>query len=1105
MKIIYTLFLLLITVYQGFSQNGFNLQSKFPLPNQANLAVKQGHIDKSLRFIKNKNQWENNYKFRADMPGGYVFLKNNSLQYSLYDAEAVRHLHPGKKTSDKLADPTAQIMLKAHNVEVKFLNSSAFTYPQGKEETAETRNYFLGNDSRKWASAVPSYYKVEYEELYQGIDLLFYEKNKAFKYEFVVNPSENPQQIKLQYEGATRLKLEEGNLVIETSLGVITEKKPYCYQLIDNQELSVLANFRLENNILSYEFPQGYNQNYPLVIDPELVFSSYSGSNTDNWGSTATYDDLGNLYSGGIILDPGNAFPATTGAFQVSYGGSIDVGILKFNATTGGLLYATYLGGSAAEFPHSLVVDKNRELIVLGTSSSSNFPTTFGAVDNSFNGGFAITVISGVFFANGSDLFVAKLSEDGKTLKGSTYLGGSSNDGVNTNTSTIFKNYGDQFRGEVISDDNNYIYVSSLTASTDFPTKNAFQTTRKGAFDGVLLKLNPSLTNLEWSTYFGGSGFDAAYSMKINRQQQLYVCGVTQSLDLRQNIPINPAIPNPLHPDFQGSTQNEDGFIAKLTNDGQPIQVTFIGTSNADQTYLLDLDPEENILVAGLTNGTYPIFQANYKQANSGQFIHKLDADLSTSLMSTTIGTGRGIPDISLTAFMVNDCGNIYLAGWGSALGVGTGLSTNNLATTTDAFRRTTDGSDFYIMILEKDAKSLLYATFFGGTATQDHVDGGTSRFDKTGIIYHAACASCGGSRNDFPTTATAWSRTNQSNNCNNAAFKFDLGEIIANFEVIDTDFNVVISRACHFPINAKIGFKGSNATAWTWQIDGVQVSTAREFNYIFTQEGTYKLTLTAQNPISCLKSVVVEKDLVVSAIEMVASPDTKICRGDSTILTATANRSATYQWTPAIGINNPRSATPKVYPSQTTSYRVVATDENGCKVEKTIKVEVSPKIELDFDIASSSECLKPSIINFTNRTKNATNFEWTISDGQVFTNENPEPYEFRRGGTYTITLRAYNDVCEEIASKTIDIEDNTTPPPNVITPNQVDLKNQYFRLSPERKNYRLEIYDRWGGLVYKAEKYQDDWGNNANVGMYYFITTSPQGVTCRGWLQVIK
>jgi PKD repeat protein len=1105
MKTIYLLFLLLITVYQGFSQSKFNLQTKFPQPDKATLAVKQGHIDKNLRFIENKNQWADVYKFRADMPSGFVFLKNNSLQYSLYDTDAVRDLHPGKPQTNKVANPSPEMLIKAHNVEVKFLNSNPLASPKGKEESTEIRNYFLGNDRQKWASEVHSYYKLEYNNLYSGIDLKFYEKNNAFKYEFIVNPSENPQQIKLQYEGAKSLKLEEGNLVIETSLGIITEKKPYCYQLIDNEEVSIPANFRLENNILTYEFPQGYNRAYTLVIDPELVFSSYSGSNADNWGSTATYDDLGNLYSGGIILDPGNAFPTTTGAFQVRYGGSIDVGILKFNTSTGGLMYATYLGGSEGEFPHSLVVNKNRELIILGTTSSTNFPTTLGAVDNSFNGGFATTVISGVNYNNGSDLFITKLSADGKTLAGSTYLGGSANDGINTTSSTIIKNYGDQFRGEVIIDANDFIYVASLTASTNFPIKNAFQTTRQGTYDGVLIKLNPTLTNLEWSTYFGGTGFDAAYSMKINSQQQLYVCGVTQSLDLRANIPANPTIPNPLNPDFHGSALNEDGFIAKFTNDGMPIQATFIGTSNSDQVYLLDLDPEENILVAGLTNGSYPIFQANYSRANSGQFIHKLDADLATSLMSTAIGTGRGVPDISLTAFMVNDCGNIYLSGWGSNLGAGTGLSTRNLPTTSDAFRRTTDDADFYIIILEKNANSLLYATFFGGTNTGDHVDGGTSRFDKKGVIYHAACASCGGASNDFPTTVTAWSRTNQSRNCNNAAFKFDLGEIIANFDVIDTDLNVVITRACHFPINANIGFKGSNATAWTWQIDGVQTSTDREFNYVFTQEGKYKITLIAENPISCLKSVIVEKDLFVSAIDMTASPDVKICRGDSIILTATANRTATYQWTPAIGINNPRSATPKVYPPQTTNYRVVATDESGCKVEKTIKVEVAPKIELDFDVESSSECLKPSVINFTNRTKNATNFEWTISNGQVFTNENPEPYEFTRGGTYTITLRAFNDVCEEVESKTIEVEDNTTPPPNVITPNQIDTKNHYFKLSPERENYRLEIYDRWGGLVYKAEKYQDDWGNNANAGMYYFITTSPKGVTCRGWLQVIK
>ncbi|MCU0446779.1 MAG: gliding motility-associated C-terminal domain-containing protein [Microscillaceae bacterium] len=1104
MKAIYFIILLLTIITQGISQSNFQLKPKSPQPDKAQFALKQGHLDKNLRFIENKNQWIEAYKFRADMPGGFVFLKNTSLQYSLYDQEAIRNLHPGKPSLNKVATPPqAELPVKAHNVEVKFLNANALATPTGAEESAEIYNYFLGNDTQKWASNVRSYHQVRYTDLYLGIDLKFYEKNNAFKYEFIVSPTTNPQQIQLQYNGANNLTIEDGNLLIQTTLGLIIEKKPYCYQVIDNQEISIPANFQLKNNILTYEFPQGYHTQYPLIIDPELVFSSYSGSTTDNWGSTATYDDLGNLYSGGIILNPGNGFPTTLGAFQLNYGGSIDIGVLKFNPSTGGLIYATYLGGTAAEFPHSLVVNKNRELVILGTTSSTNFPTTPGAFDNSFNGGLGTTVISGVTYNNGSDIFVSKLNPDGTALLGSTYLGGAANDGINTTNSTVILNYGDQFRGEVITDNDNFIYLTSLTSSIDFPTKNAFQNAREGAFDGVLVKFNPNLTDLEWSTYFGGAGFDAAYSMKINSQNQLYVCGVTQSLDLRINMPVNPSIPAPLNANFSGSTQNEDGFVAKFDNLGMPIQATYIGTTAADQVYLLDLDPEENILIAGLTRGIYPIFQANYSRSNSGQFIQKLDANLSTSLMSTTIGTGRGRPDISLTAFMVNECGNIYLAGWGSPLGINTDLATNNLPTTADAFRRTTDGADYYIIILEKNAHSLLYATFFGGTATADHVDGGTSRFDKSGVIYHAACASCGGSRNDFPTTASAWSRTNQSSNCNNAAFKFDIGRIIANFDVIDTDLNVVISQACHFPINAKIGFRGSGAITWAWEIDGVAISTAREFNYTFTREGVYRIKLTAENPVSCLKSVTVEKDLVVSAIDMTVSPDIKICKGDSIILTATANRVATYQWTPVIAIDNARSPNPKVYPSQNTQYRVVAIDVNGCRVEKTIKVEVSPPIQLDFDIKSSSECLKPSVVNFTNRTQGATNFEWLISNGQVFTNENPEPYEFDQKGTYTITLRAYNDVCEETASKTIAVEDNKTPLPNVITPNGDD-KNQLFVLE-ERKNYRLEIYDRWGGLIYKSDNYQDDWGSNAPAGMYYYITTSPQGIVCRGWLQVMK
>ena len=146
-------------------------------------------------------------------------------------------------------------------------------------------------------------------------------------------------------------------------------------------------------------------------------------------------------------------------------------------------------------------------------------------------------------------------------------------------------------------------------------------------------------------------------------------------------------------------------------------------------------------------------------------------------------GTGSGQVDIALSAFLVDNCDNIYVSGWGGSTNgsqSATSSTTTGLPVTSDCHQCQTDGSDFYLIVLEENMQSLLYASFFGGNQSNEHVDGGTSRFDKDGIVYQSVCAGCGGN-SDFPTTPGAWSNTNNAHNCNIAAFKFDISELTAN------------------------------------------------------------------------------------------------------------------------------------------------------------------------------------------------------------------------------------------------------------------------------------------------------------------------------------
>ncbi|HRP61204.1 MAG TPA: hypothetical protein PK833_13100, partial [Vicingus sp.] len=205
-------------------------------------------------------------------------------------------------------------------------------------------------------------------------------------------------------------------------------------------------------------------------------------------------------------------------------------------------VYATYIGGSQADQPHSLVTNDLGELVIYGVTGSNNFPTQ-NAFDATFNGGTSVAP-NAATFSNGSDIFVTKLNAAGNGLIGSTYVGGTGNDGFSLNTSLQY-NYSDENRGEVVIDNNGDIYVASTTISTNFPTTpGSHKQTNSGNYDAVVFKLTPTLNALTWSTYLGGSSGDAGYSIRVNESNNtIVVCGGTVS----NNIGTTPGVINPTY------------------------------------------------------------------------------------------------------------------------------------------------------------------------------------------------------------------------------------------------------------------------------------------------------------------------------------------------------------------------------------------------------------------------------------------------------------------------------------------------------------------------------------------------------------------------------
>ena len=862
-------------------------------------------------FVQNLGQWDASVRFSANTSGGALFFENNALTVTQLHPQQLQEFHEAKHTGK----PFPQTYIDAAAYRVTFVGAHAAPAVEGALPFEHYYNYFIGNDPGKWASRVPVFQNIVYRQLYDNIDLLFLDDNEYLKYEFHIAPGGNPSQIQLRYDGLKSASKVGETLLLHTAVDRIVELAPFAYQIdYKGDTITIDCSYRLQGNLLTFALGT-YDPTLPLVIDPTVVFSSFSGSAADNWGYTATYDSHGNLYGGGIAF--GIGYPVTLGAYQMVFSGQVDVAISKFDATGSFLHYSTYLGGNVADIPHSLHINDNDELYIFGTTGSANFPVTANAFDTVFNGGPNTTLSTSMTFQNGSDIFIAKLSADGTQLPAATFIGGSGNDGINI-APLLRKNYADDNRGEIIVDENSNVYVVTSTHSLDFPvTTTYYQPDSSSKQDVCVFKMSQDLSTLIWSCYYGGSGNDAGYSMFVAADKSVYICGGTTST----NLPVTSSAIQTSHAD---ATEQADGFVAHLSANGNLwLHSTYLGKSGYDQAYLIKGDNEDFPHILGQTDATglQWVQNANYYVPDGGQFLIKLTPNLSSAVWSTAFGSGNGGPDFSPTALMVDYCNNIYLSGWGSAQLNGFG-GTSGLPITSDAFQSTTDGSDFYFLAISDDASNIVYATYFGGAAAsaREHVDGGTSRFDKHGRIYQAVCAGCGG-QSSFPTTPGAHSNHNGSTNCNLGAIKIDF-----NMPVVVADFlmpNVVCLPDTVFFNNYSQLI--SSQTSFSWNFGDGTTSTQWEPYHIYTQTGYYEVTLIVHDLGSCNVYDTLKKRILVLGNTSSTLPEVNICEGDFAELGLPPSIGVNYLWSPVESLSNPTISNPIATPIQSTIYTLIA------------------------------------------------------------------------------------------------------------------------------------------------------------------------------------
>ena len=502
------------------------------------------------------------------------------------------------------------------------------------------------------------------------------------KYDLVVFPGGDPKDICFSYAGVDGIFPDgQGNLHIKCPSGELVEEALYCYQLKDKKMDEVSSNYMITKNEVSINVGE-YDTTINLIIDP-LMYSTFIGGSNNDIGEDITHDLGNNMYITGSTNS--SDFPTTSGCYDDSYNGNedLDIFVLKLSPDGSELLFSTFIGGDDDDFPYGISLDSENNIYVSGWTFSSDFPTTPGCFDETYN-------------ENG-DAIVFKLDQDGSDLNYSTFIGGNRTDSDS----------------RIVLDADNNAYVAGITNSSDFPTTvNAYGRIYNGGFkygDVFVLKLNPDGTDLVYSTYVGGSDDEWwGGSLIIDSKNNTYITGATASEDF-------PTTPGCYDDSYNGG--NTDIVVFKLNPYGSDLLYsTYIGGDSWDRGWRIVLDAEENAYITGWTySENFPTTQGCYNDSLGGSsdiIVCKLNQEGSDLIYSTLLG-GNGSEGLSQIA--LDSENNVYISG-STYRG-----SDPDFPTTPGCYDDSLNGHyDVVVCKLNSNGTSLLYSTYIGGDGWDD-------------------------------------------------------------------------------------------------------------------------------------------------------------------------------------------------------------------------------------------------------------------------------------------------------------------------------------------------------------------------------------------------
>lgn len=858
-------------------------------------------------FLKNMGQWSSEILYDGSLPDGKVRFLKSGLSFGISISTEEDDDESNVHTAISFEPSTEKDSVQIFNLIFKNSNSTAII--KGKEEQASVVNFInnYGNFPH-----VPESNSILYAGIYNNIDIEYYKTTDArFEYDVVLKPGAKASDLFFSYDGIKSVNINgNGELLINTGRLTLIENMPLSYQNINGTIVEVAVKYKLLNNT-SYGFEitgANYNPAYDLIIDPFMRrWGTYLRASLNSYAYDNTVDTLHNVYLTGWIE---GQYPTTSGTLTAS---SRDAYIAKLKPNGDDIIYYTMIGGPNVDQAYSIAVDSLGAAYITGNTLSSTFPQV--------GGGFGTT------FGGSIDCFVTKVDPFGTSLIYSKFLGGTNAEigfEIKLNKTTLAA------------------YVTGATTSGNFPvTGGVIQSGLNGISDAFVSCVEPSGTNLLFSTYYGGNNGDASSSLYIdNTTNDIYIAGRSQSTDvLATGV-------------FQNVNRGlNDGFVAKLNPTCSAIiYETYIGSSENDIINAIDVNANGEVFAIGETGDNvssifhFPItpgvIQSAIPAVPDGEgFVVRFNNTVTGTIYSTYLG---GSSDDHATDIKVNNINEAYVCGY---------TTSADFPIQTPAFQGIMNSSmDFFLSHLTNDGRLTphgdLFAcggsTFIGGNDNEYHIP--KLSLEKNGPIDTLYFSGTSHSLLNFPTTAGTYQPT-KTNGSNDQPIALKLGIDPCPFGdprlVIDDLINedTVCAGSC-FVIKAAIisGFPTPN---------NLQVNfPGATINYY--NQDTLRITICPVNPgnlhllifqnlnLANYPPTTLDFTVLPAPPPFNLGPDKLICPGSAVTLSTPPLTGITYLWT-GPGVTGTSSAHVSVTAAGT--YILRATNAAGCSVSDTIKL----------------------------------------------------------------------------------------------------------------------------------------------------------------------